>query len=590
MSAQSSTAARRRTTTSTRRRATVPQQTATTATPIGGVYTALLQLCCVRYFEAIIVRFIQQRRWLIYVVSIPLIYVFYLLLVKNDDGIDNDDNAALRLPITATSSSRTASSDSNQQWRSFIDPVWSDWGSELSQFTTLVPPSEIDYSIERRLPWNNNPQARTNNNNHQKCSSTSNTPPATDSNNKCDNILLFLPHSFARNGHGSQINSYLLTVMLATYMDKAMLVLDPPSKYSKYPNGSQFGCPIDAFINPNEVLLNSANTAEKKNINMDHHSKLEMKPNFPTGLSRLLIHPAWLSRNCEIPKCKTFDYASWEKIRQKMSRYSNNKNNDNISTLPPRQIICNEDHGVTVKVTVLGGEEVRQYFEKQYKSKMLDRSTVQSREMAYSWAIRLGATPYQANIFAYQLTNESDIWDYVSALLGRSGLVTFQPWIARDVREFIKVSQLPLESSHDAIHVRRGDKLDAEARDEVVTYWHSQGYERQKDFPLNYIPFSHFMRVYEKDCPTNDVWGGKLLMKDYVRTIYLATDDPKTVKKEIAKLPRGQGGTTIVGGCERVKFVFSPDARHGALHISDGGIRVDCVERECVIFWPFLQV
>jgi hypothetical protein len=369
-------------------------------------------------------------------------------------------------------------------------------------------------------------------------------------------------------------------------MDKAMLVLDPPIKYSKYPNGSQFGCPIDAFMNPDEVLLNTANTAKNKNANVDHHSKLEMKPNFPMGLSRLLIHPAWLSRNCEIPKCKTFDYASWEKIRQKMSRYANNdKNNDNISTLPPRQIICNEDDGVAVKVTVLGGVEVRQYFDKQYKSKMLDRSTTQAREMAYSWAIRLGATPYQAQIFAYQLIKESDIWDYVSALLGRSGLVTFQPWIARDVREFIKVSELPLESSHDAIHVRRGDKLDAEARDEVITYWHSQGYERQGDFPLNYIPFSHYLRVYEKDCPTNDVWGGKLLMKDYVRTIYLATDDPKTVKKEIAKLPRGQGGTTIVGGCERVNFVFSPDARHGALHISDGGIRVDCVERE--LFCPF---
>ena len=414
----------------------------------------------------------------------------------------------------------------------------------------------------------------------------SNTPPTTDSKSRCDDILLFLPHSFARNGHGSQINSYLLTVMLATYMDKAMLVLDPPIKYSKYPNGSQFGCPIDAFMNPDEVLLNTANTAKTKNANVDHHSKLEMKPNFPTGLSRLLIHPAWLSRNCEIPKCKTFDYASWEKIRQKMSRYANNnKNNDNVSTSPPRQIICNEDDGVAVKVTVLGGEEVRHYFDKQYKSKMLDRSTTQAREMAYSWAVRLGATPYQAQIFAYQLIKESDIWDYVSALLGRSGLVTFQPWIARDVREFIKVSELPLESSHDAIHVRRGDKLDVEARDEVITYWHSQGYERRVDFPLNYIPFSHYLRVYEKDCPTNDVWGGKLLMKDYVRTIYLATDDPKTVKKEIAKLPRGQGGTTIVGGCERVKFVFSPDARHGALHISDGGIRVDCVERE--LFCPF---
>ena len=110
----------------------------------------------------------------------------------------------------------------------------------------------------------------------------------------------------------------------------------------------------------------------------------------------------------------------------------------------------------------------------------------QAQERAYNWAARLGATHYQAEVFSL-LSKESDIWDYLSALLGRSGLVSFQPWIARDVREFIKVSKLPLDSPHDAIHVRRGDKLDSEAREEVVNYWHSQGYERQVDFPLNYI-------------------------------------------------------------------------------------------------------
>lgn len=41
-------------------------------------------------------------------------------------------------------------------------------------------------------------------------------------------------------------------------------------------------------------------------------------------------------------------------------------------------------------------------------------------------------------------------------------------------------------------------------------------------------------------------------------------------------------------GCERVKFVFSPDASHGSFHISDGGIKVDCVERESV--WPMKRL
>jgi hypothetical protein len=119
------------------------------------------------------------------------------------------------------------------------------------------------------------------------------------------------------------------------------------------------------------------------------------------------------------------------------------------------------------------------------------------------------------------------------------------------------------------------------------------------------------------DC--ENVWSGSSKENKSVRTIYVATDDPITVKKEISKLPRGHGGTTIVGGrlhcilvavqychsrysslifcdllgCERVKFVFSPDASHGSLHISDGGIRIDCVEREppksyCLIFCRIL--
>lgn len=59
-------------------------------------------------------------------------------------------------------------------------------------------------------------------------------------------------------------------------------------------------------------------------------------------------------------------------------------------------------------------------------------------------------------------------------------------------------------------------------------------------------PFSHYLRLWETDC--QNMWSGRLKDITAVRTIYLATDDPITVKKEISKLPRGQGGTTIVGG------------------------------------------
>lgn len=99
--------------------------------------------------------------------------------------------------------------------RSFLDPSWKEWGDALVQFETLVSPSELDFTISRRLPWEQD-----------------------DSPEKCDDILLLMPEYFARNGHGSQLNSYLLAAMMATFLGKAMLILDAPQKNTKYPNGS----------------------------------------------------------------------------------------------------------------------------------------------------------------------------------------------------------------------------------------------------------------------------------------------------------------------------------------------------------------
>jgi len=83
---------------------------------------------------------------------------------------------------------------------------------------------------------------------------------------------------------------------------------------------------------------------------------------------------------------------------------------------------------------------------------------------------------------------------------------------------------------------------------------------------------------WETDC-RKYVWDG-VSEKSAVRTIYLSTDDPGTIKEEISRLPMGQGGTTIVGGCERVRFVFSPHDENESLHLSEGGVgKVDCVKR-----------
>lgn len=59
----------------------------------------------------------------------------------------------------------------------------------------------------------------------------------------------------------------------------------------------------------------------------------------------------------------------------------------------------------------------------------------------------------------------------------------------------------------------------------------------------------------------------------------MATDDPMVVKEEIAKLPKGSDGTTVVAGCKRVKFIFAPVSEDSAFHINEGGGKTDCYVR-----------
>mmetsp|Transcript_17 Transcript_17/g.53 ORF Transcript_17/g.53 Transcript_17/m.53 type:complete len:593 (-) Transcript_17:2396-4174(-) len=416
--------------------------------------------------------------------------------------------------------------------RSFLDPSWKEWGDALVQFETLVSPAELDFTISRRLPWEQD-----------------------ESPEKCEEILLLMPEYFARNGHGSQLNSYVLAAMMATYLGKAMLILDAPQKNTKYPNGSMFGCPVDAFKDKKEFDQFTGN----------NHKHLEMKEDFPMGMSRLLQHSTLLSRGCAMPACSSFTYDSWEAIRKAQREHF-------LNGLPPREVNC-EDGDRTQRVIPLGGEEVRQFFEAQVKPMILDET---KRSEAYRWIIRLGANAHEAQVFI-KLTKEADIWDFVSALMARSGIIKFQPWIARDVAQFIRQTDLPLNSGYDAIHVRRGDKLETESRQEVVAYWHSQGYDRVGQFPTNYIPFRHYLRLWDStDC--DSYWNG-FQTQATTRLVYVATDDPTTVKEEIAKLPKGSDGTTIVAGCKKVKFIFAPVSEDSAFHINEGGGKVDCYVR-----------
>lgn len=234
------------------------------------------------------------------------------------------------------------------------------------------------------------------------------------------------------------------------------------------------------------------------------------------------------------------------------------------------------DNGRKTKVLVVGAGETREYFEGHFTKRMVQRPSM----AAYSWAQRLGAQPHEAQAFA-GLEDEKEIWDYISALVARSGMLRFQPWIARDVEEYVRQSDLPLTSSYDAIHVRRGDMLTKKDDDShtsfVKEYWESQDHQRPlvavvgaffhqnaptATAPHNYIPFSHYLSQFDEiECNT-----------DEARIVYVATDDPTEVQREIANLPKDEdGNTTVKDGCHKFKFMFHPVMQCGLTFHLDGG-------------------
>jgi hypothetical protein len=174
------------------------------------------------------------------------------------------------------------------------------------------------------------------------------------------------------------------------------------------------------------------------------------------------------------------------------------------------------------------------------------------------------------------LSSTTAIWDYLSALLNRSGLLQYQPWIARDVGEYIQSSNFRFDLPYDAIHVRRGDKLLAEAKGEVNKYWKSKGYPDESKWPTNYIPFSRYLEIG---------WGKNCKKKRHqkrsnaeLRTVWIATDDPSTVSNEIDALPKSPDGHTLINSCgSRAEFAFPPLSKAtSSYHLNDRGDGDDC--------------
>ena len=393
--------------------------------------------------------------------------------------------------------------------------------NDIENYSTLQDVNDIDKSIERRAK-------------------------AKASDDKCNNMFLYLPdpQHFSSHGHGSQINTYIMSVLVGTYLNRNVLLVEPPNQNSEFAGGSQFGCPVDAF---EEIHMTSPSSATASD-------SWQIKQDFPGGFSRLIDHPTWLSGGCPIPCADTMSYNDWVRMSVK----------DTSMNAP---ITCRESDGRTVNVLVTAGGPLRRYFRRKSEEGFFISSE--------RWATKLGATEAEAKMFSsLSNTRPFALFDYAVGLMIKAGFLRLQPWIARDVEMFIKSFDLfqrvgTKNPVYDAIHVRRGDKLIMEAKDEVVKYWASHGHSDTNNLPTNYIPFAAYLSQFRKqECAMNE--SGKVT-ETIKRVVYVATDDPIVVKEEIANLPNLIDERTVLwNDCHELSFYFNP-TDESAFHLNGDG-------------------
>ena len=395
------------------------------------------------------------------------------------------------------------------------------------------------------------------------------------SNPKCSRLFIYMPDYFAEHGHGSQINTYIMAITASTYMNRSMLLLEYPIlEGNKYASGSQFGCPIDAF---HEAMGINVQIGEPSSSN----AQWSIRNSFPLGYSRLIYQPSYLTNGCSIPKnCRsvsdnasgegtTYTYSDWIKLYQQDSQNPDGTYNE---------ITCTNYDGSTSNVIITSGGKIRKYFRTLDVRGQLEAAaayfpTVDTYtvDVAKQWAINMGASSTEAEIFT-TITDRQQIWDYILGLLNKAGFMKLQPWIARDTGLFLRSFDLPLDYEYSAIHVRRGDKLISEARGEVERYWKSQGYTDMDNLPFDYVPFAHYLSMWDGSevCHTNQVTGELDVMK---HNVYIATDDPIVIKQEIDNLdaPHLNDNTVLWNDCHELTFYFNPTNEVSAFHLNGDG-------------------
>jgi hypothetical protein len=385
----------------------------------------------------------------------------------------------------------------------------------------------------------------------------------------CQRILLYASSQLDPNGIGAQLNTYLQAVLTALATNRRLVLLHKLRK-------SYFGCVPD---DDKDRHGNGRNTTETTGTTP-----------YPGGLSRLVNTPEWLTGKCALPCHKgTLEWLQVARdLRQQVGTSGDQEQNFN-----KHLISCpSSDHtNSNVSVLVLGGYSLRRYFAQRVVP-------VLSRPDAIAvWGPRLGMTPSAMkelralhSIVGHNTSKELNIHlqlhrqqdqQWAHEILGRltgsvGGLIRFQPWIARDVQArlqaweneasglFLSSSSSPPQHFYIGVHVRRGDKLLVESKYWVDEYWKRQERQhgnRTATTTPNFIPFSayvdHIKAIRGQEEKTQPIH------------VYVATDDPVTVREEIATLP--------VDVVKRFWFWFHPTTEPQAVvHIRDA---VDCQDR-----------
>ncbi|GAX27483.1 hypothetical protein FisN_23Hh051 [Fistulifera solaris] len=213
-----------------------------------------------------------------------------------------------------------------------------------------------------------------------------------------------------------------------------------------------------------------------------------------TGLSQILDVPSSRSHACASALCP-FNHSEW-------TRLLSSSTNDFVN------LTCDD-----VSVMVSGGRRLRRQY--------LQRLHETSQQMNYTqWVSSIGGvTSTQIDWFQQiqEHQQDDDPWLGVAALLAPR--IQWQPFLQPLIAHHLQTFNLP--QSYTALHIRRGDKLKREAAAMVRNYWASRGETDPRNHP-NYIPLEAYVaQLHPGQDPS---------------LVYIATDDPVTIRDEIEQL------------------------------------------------------